>query len=133
MDKTNQTPQHDISRTRSLTLTFGEGGVVQSFPRGLNILSISRYHHHNSPLLKDSAANIHIQNGHHTEVSCRILKSCPNLWMSHLFRCRWCPPKKSELPGSFPYLIPAMNSVASRPLSLKARIISKNESELSEP
>ena len=40
VDKTNQTPQHDISRTRSLTLTFGEGGVVQSFPRGLNILSI---------------------------------------------------------------------------------------------
>ena len=40
MDKTNQTPQHDIKRTRSLTLTFGEGGVVQSFPRGLNILSI---------------------------------------------------------------------------------------------
>ena len=26
VDKTNQTPQHDISRTRSLTLTFGEGG-----------------------------------------------------------------------------------------------------------
>ena len=46
VDKTNQTPQHDIKRTRSLTLTFGEGGVVQSFPRGLNILSIygtSRY------------------------------------------------------------------------------------------
>ena len=40
VDKTNQTPQHDIKRTRSLTLTFGEGGVVQSFPRGLNILSI---------------------------------------------------------------------------------------------
>ena len=39
MDKTNQTPQHDISRTHSLTLTFGEGGVFQSFPRGLNILS----------------------------------------------------------------------------------------------
>ena len=30
VDKTNQTPQHDIKRTRSLTLTFGEGGVVQS-------------------------------------------------------------------------------------------------------
>ena len=40
VDKTNQTPQHDISRTHSLTLTFGEGGVFQSFPRGLNILSI---------------------------------------------------------------------------------------------
>ena len=40
VDKTNQTPQHDTSRTRSLTLIFGEGGVVQSFPRGLNILSI---------------------------------------------------------------------------------------------
>ena len=40
VDKTNQTPQHDIKRTRSLTLTFGEGGVVQSFPGGLNILSI---------------------------------------------------------------------------------------------
>ena len=40
VDKTNQTPQHDTSRTHSLTLTFGEGGVVQSFPRGLNILSI---------------------------------------------------------------------------------------------
>ena len=40
VDKTNQTPQHDTPRTRSLTLTFGEGGVVQSFPRGLNILSI---------------------------------------------------------------------------------------------
>ena len=34
VDKTNQTPQHDTSRTRSLTLTFGEGGVVQSFPPG---------------------------------------------------------------------------------------------------
>ena len=40
VDKINQTPQHDTSRTHSLTLTFGEGGVVQSFPRGLNILSI---------------------------------------------------------------------------------------------
>ena len=40
VDKTNQTPQHDISRTHSLTLTFGEGGVFQTFPRGLNILSI---------------------------------------------------------------------------------------------
>ena len=38
--KTNQTPQHDTSRARCLTLTFGEGGVVQSFPRGLNNLSI---------------------------------------------------------------------------------------------
>ena len=40
VDKTNQTPQHDRSCTCSLTLKFGEGGVVQSFPRGVNILSI---------------------------------------------------------------------------------------------
>ena len=42
VDKTNQTPQHDTSRTRSLTLTFGEGGVVQSFPRGLIKLNLSQ-------------------------------------------------------------------------------------------
>ena len=40
VDKTNQTPQHDTSRTRCLTLTFGEGVVVQSFPRSLKNLSI---------------------------------------------------------------------------------------------
>ena len=119
-------PQHDISRTRSLTLTFGGRGcrpILSSRFEYFVHLTVSPPQRTTS---QDSAASIHIKNGHHNEVSCRILKSCPNLWMSHLFRCRWCPPKKSELPGSFPYLIPAMNSVASRPpLSLKARIISK--------
>ena len=31
VDKTNQTPQHDTSRTRCLTMTFGEGGVSPIF------------------------------------------------------------------------------------------------------
>ena len=31
MDKRNQTPQHDMSRTRCLTLTFGDGGVSPIF------------------------------------------------------------------------------------------------------
>ena len=31
MDKTNQTPQHDTSRTHRLTFTCGEGGVSPIF------------------------------------------------------------------------------------------------------
>ena len=43
--KRNQPPQHDMSRARCLTLTFGDRVSVQSFPQGLNNLSIcGRYY-----------------------------------------------------------------------------------------
>ena len=34
VDKRNQIPQHDMSRTRCLTLTFGDGGVMPIFSSG---------------------------------------------------------------------------------------------------
>ena len=79
VDKTNQTPQHDIKRTRSLTLTFGEGGVVQSFPRGLNILSIYGMDIYIvSTYRKDFQKKIHSSRKSHHDL-CKMNKWAPRL------------------------------------------------------
>ena len=43
VDKTNQTPQHDTSRTRSLTLTFGDGGCRPTPSSGFEYFVHLRY------------------------------------------------------------------------------------------
>ena len=78
VDKTNQTPQHDISRTHSLTLTFGEGGVFQSFPRGLNILSIYGI----TPLVMDIWEiffGVNLGTATPVRAACRVGSSCSEI------------------------------------------------------
>ena len=43
MDKRNQTPQHDVSRTRCSTLTFGDRGVMPTTCPGFGCFVHLRY------------------------------------------------------------------------------------------